>query len=365
MKRTLITILAIAFLAFNSVSAQGTFKITDAKTSMGGENVPAGSTVEMLYTSFSYQLGKPAQATSQAAITLTSDGGARYTSRLTLPNEYYISTDGQAMMDYGWDNHIDTDGTYTLTIPAGTYKAEDGSVNEAFTATWTIKKRVVNPFSIIEVYNHGVQSGDEVRYLDMKFRVEGANPITHCDGSRIDVYKGSAAQGKIANWQYNADGTCDIIFTTWNTGVEDGEDVGSTFTAGEYSLRFSEGAFTDADGNPSKASTFSWTVKSTVSEKASTPVLTVKDGILTCKSVTPGATYQCSITTPTIDGKTIDLSALQLSVVAKADKFLDSDPATIPLTSLGGQSSATGDINGDGKVTIADVQALVDMLMKK
>lgn len=269
MKRQMLSaILLIACMILPcSVWADGTFKVLSVCNGNQYSGIPSGSTTESLISVFSVTLEHEAQYLGNTTISLVDkNSGARYDAEKNriYPNSYYTSTDASIGFPF-FSGSLTMEGEWVLTIPAGTFEytnAETGErlVNEEYVCSWIIQKPYDEPFSIISVTNRGVESGGTVNKLDMYFHVVAEHPIVKCDGSLIEVYKGNAAQGKISNWIYNPDGSCDIVFSSWYTGVEDGKDVGSTTTTGQYSLDFPAGAFRDANNYTSKEYYATWKV---------------------------------------------------------------------------------------------------------
>lgn len=277
MKRSIFTYLLSFLCAFYAqvVSAE-TFKILDVRNGNATTGIESGSTVESLYNTFGVVFEKRAQKSASPNIRMVcQETGSSYyaNSSRIYPNEYYTDTEGSFGFDF-FNGVLEIEGTYVITIAEGAYVAEDGSVSEAYTATWTIKKPEDFPFDIVKVTNRRYEPGVTLKYLDMNFVVTAQNDIVKCDGSRIDVYRGNTALGKMTNWVFNPDGTCTVVFGTWYTGTTDGVDEGSTKTYGTYKVVFEAGAFRDANGYTSKRYECTWKVSSTAVE----PELEEEDG---------------------------------------------------------------------------------------
>lgn len=252
-----------------SVWADGTFKVLSVCNGNQYSGIPSGSTTESLISVFSVTLEHEAQYLGNTTISLVDkNSGARYDAEKNriYPNSYYTSTDASIGFPF-FSGSLTMEGEWVLTIPAGTFEytnAETGErlVNEEYVCSWIIQKPYDEPFSIISVTNRGVESGGTVNKLDMYFHVVAEHPIVKCDGSLIEVYKGNAAQGKISNWIYNSDGSCDIVFSQWFEGIVDGKDVGGTTVTGTYTLNIPAGAFRDANNYTSMSYGASWIVTS-------------------------------------------------------------------------------------------------------
>lgn len=141
------------------------------------------------------------------------------------------------------------------------------------------------------------------------------------------------------------------------------------------------GVFTDKPSE--KGGVYTWIiepVKETpvdpVLTPCATPVISLKDGVLSVSSATPGATISYAITAPAISIQgdavaqlTSALSALTLTLTAtaKAAGYLDSEAAThtFTLAELLPLLGDRADVNADGHCSIEDVTRLVDLLLKR
>lgn len=261
-------LLLLVVFSYASFASAETFKILDVRNGNATSGVESGSTVESLYNTFGVVFEKSAQKSNVPNIRMVcQETGSTYTANTSriYPNEYYTDVEGSFGFDF-FNGILEAEGTYVVTIAEGTYIAEDGSVNEAYVGTWTIKKAEDFPFDIVKVTNRGYAPDVTLKYLDMNFKVTAENDIAGCDGSKIEVYRGNTALGKMTNWEFNSNGTCTVVFGTWYTGTEDGVDVGSTKTYGTYKVVFSAGAFRDANGYTSKRYECSWKVSSSAVE---------------------------------------------------------------------------------------------------
>ena len=95
------------------------------------------------------------------------------------------------------------------------------------------------------------------------------------------------------------------------------------------------------------------------------PVLEFKCGKVVCTCATEGVTYKYKVELTNTEGECTDGviqigPAVNITVVATREGMLDSVPAAI-MFSL----PLVGDLNGDGAFTIADVTALVDVILGK
>lgn len=351
-RKTILSLLA--FIAILSNVSAATFKIVNV--SNGGN--AAGSTVESVHASFTVELPVPAQAISNKKVTFKT-ANISYTASKVYPNEYYTSIDGSLTFDF-WGGELSSEGVYTLTIPAGTYTAENGDTNEEYVGTWTIK--LPSQFTLKTMSNRGYDSGATVKELSMYFDIVADSPITYCDYSKITVAKSGSNIGQISGGNSNADGTYSVAFRSWYTGVENGKDVGSTTTSGTYTLTCDKGAFRNANNEVSAPATFTFTVSST---SMSTPKITLQDGKISFDSDNVGATYEYSYS---LSGSgscaANELIALpQLSVSAKAVNG-SKESNTVTKTFSLDELSSKGDINGDGKVDILDITTLVNKIIK-
>lgn len=241
-----------------------TFKISEVYNGNEYDGTQSGSTVEVIFNTFTVKFPIEAQAVNYNIVLMADNGNSYYANASRIyPNSYYTSTEGSFTFDF-WGSPLATDGTYTLTIPEGTFLGVDGSVNEEFTGTWTIKQP--ERFQVTNITNRGFAEGTKLKSLDMYFNVQGPNPIVQCDGSKIEMYRGNAAIGKFDGGIINDNGSCDIYYSQWYTGVEDGKNIGSTKTSGTYTLKFSVGAFRDSQNKVSEAFTATWTVSATAVE---------------------------------------------------------------------------------------------------
>ena len=96
-----------------------------------------------------------------------------------------------------------------------------------------------------------------------------------------------------------------------------------------------------------------------------TPTLEFKGGKVVCSCATEGVTYRYKVELTNTEGETTDGvitigPAVTVTVRATREGMLDSEPAAM-MFSL----PQVGDVNGDGSITIADVTALVDIILGK
>ncbi len=104
--------------------------------------------------------------------------------------------------------------------------------------------------------------------------------------------------------------------------------------------------------------------------KCATPTIAFANGKLTLGCATEGVEFVTNVSVAgagQFQGNTIALSSMAntytISVYAMKDGYLNSDIATTEIEVT--PSAASADVNGDGKVTIADVTALVNVILGK
>ena len=115
---------------------------------------------------------------------------------------------------------------------------------------------------------------------------------------------------------------------------------------------------------PCEDATFSISITSGV-QKCATPVLSYMNGRVTCTCTTEDVTYVYSINPTASTGASANgiinlATSYTVSVHAVREGYEDSDTATLVVN-----QSQVGDVNGDGIVTIADVTALVNIILGK
>lgn len=103
----------------------------------------------------------------------------------------------------------------------------------------------------------------------------------------------------------------------------------------------------------------------TVTLKCATPELVYAGRKVSCSCATPDVTFSYRISLlgaegVSADGKINIDPAFKVEVTAKREGYIDSDVAAIDFT-----LEEVGDVNGDGKINIADVTALVDIILGK
>lgn len=124
-------------------------------------------------------------------------------------------------------------------------------------------------------------------------------------------------------------------------------------------------ATTDAVSHELSDASFSITVTEAALEKCATPVLSFVNGKVKCTCETAGVTYSYTIAPTAATGESttgeISLSTtFAVSVKAVREGYEDSDTATLTIP-----MAAVGDVNADGNITIADVTALVNIILGK
>ena len=237
-----------------SVSA-GTFKIT----SVTNGDAKVGDVVEYLNAAFKVEMPVSAQSLSNAVTLVNKTTGTSYNAMSVYPNSYYFAKEGSITMNImGGSTGIS--GEYELTIPEGTYVAENGDKNETFVGTWTIQ--APETFDITCITNRDYVSGMTVKKLDMYFKAEAESPIVYCDGSKIEIKKGSTPLTRLISDKAYADGSYRFYVPIWYEKVEEGENVGECTSAGTYTLTFEKGAFRDDNNRVSNAFSCTWTIKS-------------------------------------------------------------------------------------------------------
>lgn len=260
---------SVAMMLLCALSASAaTFKITGVYNGDEYSGSKSGDVVEQINASFKILFPVKAQSLSNS-VTLSGSNGS-YTPQSVYPNSYYFSDEGSMVFSF-WGGVLTADGTYTLTIPQGTYVAENGDVNEEYVGTWTIK--APETFDVTSITNRGFNKGTTLKWLDMYFNVNCEGGITSCNGTKIEVYKGSLPQNKISGGNINPDGSCDIYYMDWYTGIEDGKTVGSQKNSGTYRLVFEKGAFRDSKNRVSNAFEATWTVSPSAEEPTSITII--------------------------------------------------------------------------------------------
>lgn len=247
MKKVLLTTL-LSVACTMAVFAQG-FDITVNGMPSGKE-----TTVESLNGTFSVLMEKEANCIANS-ITLDCSNGSSYSPSAVYPNEYYTATEG--MIRFGFPEFT-AQGTYTLTIPANTYKAVDGSGNKEYKSNWVVKAPTA--FDITSVTNRDFPSGSTVKKLDMYFNVCADKSLKECDGSKITVSRGNTKLTLIGNWYFNSNGSCDIAVMDWAKDIDGDRSIGETTSKGIYTVRFAKGAFRNSSNEVSNEFMATWEV---------------------------------------------------------------------------------------------------------
>ena len=258
MKQLRLLLVGLFLLVSNLKAVSGTFTIVDVRNNYQS----SGSSVEYLVASFSLEFSTECQAVPGSTILLTGAGSTYFPSAV-YPNSFYTSRDGSLMFQF-YGGQLSTEGDYVLTIPAGSFVAPNGDTNEAFTGTWSVRKP--EQFAITKVSNRGFKSGTTVTKLDMYFVARADVPLVSCDGSRIELRKGSTRMGYMSSHTVNADGSYTFCNPSWLTGVENGQNVGENSNPGTWTLVFEQGAFRDAQNRVSAPFECSWVVSSSAIE---------------------------------------------------------------------------------------------------
>ncbi len=98
-------------------------------------------------------------------------------------------------------------------------------------------------------------------------------------------------------------------------------------------------------------------------ERCATPTIAYNNGKLSFYCDTEGATFSYRISIPTSfesEGEEVNLpTQYAITVIAKKDGYLDSDPVTQEIDVRG----LTGDMNGDGKISITDAVTIVNTIL--
>ncbi|MBR6063386.1 MAG: hypothetical protein IKP54_04450 [Bacteroidales bacterium] len=141
--------------------------------------------------------------------------------------------------------------------------------------------------------------------------------------------------------------------------------IGNNAKSGEGSLYTFRTATTDVVSYAHNNTTFTITVTEAALEKCATPVLSFVNGKVKCTCETADVTYSYTITPTAATGESttgeISLSTtFTVSVKAVREGYEDSDTATLTIP-----MAAVGDVNADGNITIADVTALVNIILGK
>ena len=101
--------------------------------------------------------------------------------------------------------------------------------------------------------------------------------------------------------------------------------------------------------------------------KCATPTISYVDGKIKFSCETEGVEYVYSITTKDASGKTttgtVDFeTTFTVSVYATRNGYFKSETETVTIDLA---KSGIGDVNGDGEIGIADVTALVNIILGK
>lgn len=169
-------------------------------------------------------------------------------------------------------------------------------------------------------------------------------------------------------------GNGDHLFVLYSMNLnrfKDGEllripvSIGNNAKSGEGSLYTFRTATTDVVSYAHNNTTFTITVTEAALEKCATPVLSFVNGKVKCTCETVGVTYSYTIAPAAATGESttgeISLSTtFAVSVKAVREGYEDSDTATLTIP-----MAAVGDVNADGNITIADVTALVNIILGK
>lgn len=162
-----------------------------------------------------------------------------------------------------------------------------------------------------------------------------------------------------------------VLYSMYLNRFKDGEllripvSIGNDAKSGEGSLYNFRTATADVVSHAHNNTTFTITVTEAALERCATPVLTFVSGKVKCTCETAGVTYSYTIAPAAATGEstTGEISVgttFTVSVKAVRDGYEDSDAATITIP-----MAAVGDVNADGSINIADVTALVNIILGK
>lgn len=162
-----------------------------------------------------------------------------------------------------------------------------------------------------------------------------------------------------------------VLYSMHLNRFKDGEllripvSIGNNAKSGEGSLYTFRTATTDVVSHAHNNTTFTITVTAAASQKCATPVLTFASGKVKCTCATTDVTYRYTVAPAADTGESttgeISLSTtFAVSVKAVREGYEDSDAATMTIP-----MAAVGDVNVDGSITIADVTALVNIILGK
>lgn len=186
------------------------------------------------------------------------------------------------------------------------------------------------------------------------------------------ITRGTAANGHELSVSTLSSG--DRLFVLYDMNLEtiqNGEllrlpvTIGQNATSGNAQLSTVRFASNEAVSTAGTNVSFTITVKAPAALKCATPVLTFASGKVKCTCATAGVTYRYTVapTAATGESTTGEISfgtTFTISVKAVRDGYEDSDAATLTIP-----MAAVGDVNADGNVTIADVTALVNIILGK
>ena len=198
----------------------------------------------------------------------------------------------------------------------------------------------------------------------LQFNLQLPAGLTAATGSAT---LGAAADGHTLNMQRLDSG--DLLFILYSMDLK-------TFKDGEL-LRIPVTAGNDAStatGSLYKVRTASINGEDAVSHtcndaqfnpQCAKPTIAYKNGKLHCSCATEGVKYVYAIYTTASSGESMDGTirlgtTFSVSVYATREGYLNSETTTLTI-----DMAQVGDVTGDGVITIADVTALVNIILRK
>ncbi len=312
-----------------------------------------------------------------------------YSSAVTEGEAYVIVSNGYAMV-----NNTGTIGAVAVTMDGDNVAIEDENVDES-NLLWTVG-------SDGSLQNGGYYvrraSGNTAAALTLNTSVTNKYTNWNYTGEQLTVVGGQSStttyyiyydNGWYTNTStsfttklYSKVETPVVVYHTvtfvTNGGsevagieVEDGayatEPVAPTLNGFTFAGWYSDEALiTEFDfSQPVTADITLYAKWDAVMAACATPTLEYQGGKVVCSCATEGVTYRYKVELTNTEGETTDGvitigPAVTVTVRATREGMLDSEPAAM-MFSL----PQVGDVNGDGSITIADVTALVDIILGK